>query len=139
MDDEEGATLQQLQGHSIRYRIAMGAQVGRKVLTVQTIPAWQEDDYGSDQPGRAGGFSLHAGVSVNTRERKRLECICRYIFRPALSEARLELTEKGMVRYALKTASRFHGVLARGGLPSNSICFNIFWKKIRLSIYGDTE
>ena len=49
---------------------------------------------------------MHAGVAVNTRERKKLERICRYISRPALSEARLELTDQGMVRYALKTAYR---------------------------------
>ena len=106
LDDEEGATLQQLQGHSITYRIAMGPQAGRKVLTVQTIPAWEEDDYGTGQLGKVGGFSLHAGVAVNTRERKTLERICRYISRPALSEARLELTDQGMVSYALKTAYR---------------------------------
>ena len=45
-------------------------------------------------------------VAVNTRERKKLERICRYISRPALSEARLELTDQGMVSYALKTAYR---------------------------------
>jgi hypothetical protein len=70
-----------------------------------------------------GGGSLHAGVSVNTRERKKLEHICRYISRPALSEARLELTDQGMVRYALKTAYRdgtTHVVFERGGLPPNS-------------------
>ena len=33
-DDEEGDTLQQLQGHSITYRIAMGPQAGRIVLSV---------------------------------------------------------------------------------------------------------
>jgi hypothetical protein len=54
---------------------------------------------------------LHAGVSVNTRERKKLERICRggrrrYISRPALSEARLELIDQGKVRYALKAAYR---------------------------------
>jgi hypothetical protein len=32
-DDQEGATLQQLQGHSITYRIAMGPHAGRKVLS----------------------------------------------------------------------------------------------------------
>ena len=69
LDDEEGATLQQLQGHSITYWIAMGPQAGSKLLTVQTIPAWEEDDYGTGQLGRIGGFSLHAGVAVNTRER----------------------------------------------------------------------
>ena len=84
----------------------MGPQAGRNVLTVQTIPAWQKDDYGTDQHGRIGGFSLHAGVAVNTRERTKLERICWYISRPALSEARLELTDKSMVRCALKTAYR---------------------------------
>jgi molybdate transport repressor ModE-like protein len=76
LDDEEGNTMQQLQGHSITYRIAMGPQAGRKVLTLQTIPA-REEEYGTEQLGRIGGFSLHAGVSVNTRERKKLERICR--------------------------------------------------------------
>jgi hypothetical protein len=77
MEDEEGNTMPQLQGHSITYRIAMGPHAGRKVLTLQTIPAWEEDDYGTDQVGRIGGFSLHVGVAVNTRERKKLERICR--------------------------------------------------------------
>ena len=85
--------MQQLQGHSITYRIAMGPQAGRKVLTLQTIPAWGENDYGNDLLGRVGGFSLYAGVALNTRERKKLERICRYISRPTLSEARLELTD----------------------------------------------
>ena len=56
---------------------------------LQTIPA-REEEYGTEQLGRIGGFSLHggglpSGVSVNTRERKKLERICRYISRPALS------------------------------------------------------
>ena len=87
---------------------------------MQTIPAWEEDDCGTGQLGRVGGFSLHAGVAVNTRERKKLEHICRYISRPALSEQRLELTDQGMVSYALKTAYRdgtTHVVFERGGLP----------------------
>ena len=106
LEEGDEDTLQQLQGHSITYRIAMGPHAGRKVLTLQTIPAREEEEYGTDQLGRIGGFSLHAGVAVNTRERKKLERICRYISRPALSEARLELTDRGMVRYALKTAYR---------------------------------
>ncbi|MEI6027851.1 MAG: transposase, partial [Betaproteobacteria bacterium] len=31
------------------------------------------------------GFSLHAGVRVEAPDRKRLEQLCRYITRPALS------------------------------------------------------
>ena len=52
---------------------------------------WEEDDYGTDQLGRIGGFSLHAGVAVNTRERKKLERICRYIY-TSLDENRLVAT-----------------------------------------------
>jgi len=86
LEEGDEDTLQQLQGHSITYRIAMGPHMGRKVLTLQTIPAGEEEYYGTDQLGRIGGFSLHAGVAVNTRERKKLERICRYISGPALSE-----------------------------------------------------
>ena len=104
LDDEEGATLQQLQGHSITYRIAMGPQAGRKVLTVQTIPAWEEDDCDTGQLGRVGGFSLHAGVAVNTRERKKLERICRYISRPALSPGTIRADRSGYGQLCLENS-----------------------------------
>ena len=67
---------------------------------------------------RTGGFSLHAEVTVNSRERKKLERMCRYISRPVPSEARLELTDHGMVRYAFKRAyrdGRTHVVFERAG------------------------
>lgn len=95
--------MNQLQGHSIIYRIAVGPQQGRKVFTLQTIPSWEDDDYGSSPVGKAAGFSLHAGVATKTHERKKLERLCRYISRPAVSEKRLALTSRGMVRYELKT------------------------------------
>ena len=38
----------------------MGPQAGRKVLSVQTIPAWEEDECGTGQLSKVGGFSLHA-------------------------------------------------------------------------------
>jgi hypothetical protein len=39
-------------------------------------------------------------------ERNKLERLCRYISRPAVSEARLSLTPGGLVRYQLKTPYR---------------------------------
>jgi len=77
LEEGDEDTLQQVQGHSIAYRIAMGPHAGRKALTLQTIPAREEEEYSTEQLGRIGGFSLHAGVAVNTRERKKLERICR--------------------------------------------------------------
>ena len=94
-------------GHSITYRIAVGPQQGRKVFTLQTLPD-ERDAY--DAPataaGNVAGFSLHAGVSAKANQRDKLERLCRYITRPAISEKRLSLTNQGKVRYELKTPYR---------------------------------
>lgn len=94
--------LRQVQGHSITYRIAIGPQQGRKIFTLQTLLPKNDDDRFS-QVAKAGGFSLHAGVATLTHQRKKLERICRYVARPAVSEKRLALTRDGRVRYELKT------------------------------------
>lgn len=52
---------------------------------------------------KASGFSLHAGVAAQAWERQKLERLCRYISRPAVSEKRLSLTSAGNIRYKLKT------------------------------------
>jgi hypothetical protein len=95
--------MSQLCGHSITYRIAIGPQAGRKVFTLQTLPACDPEDQVGDTVGRVAGFSLHAGVAVRANERQKLERLCRYISRPAVSEKRLSLTPNGNVRYQLKT------------------------------------
>lgn len=56
--------------------------------------------------GQAAGFSLHAGVAVKANERDKLERLCHYITRPAVSEKRLSQTKDGDVRYELKTPYR---------------------------------
>ena len=100
--DEDSMTP--LLGHSITYRIAVGSQAGRKVFTLQTLPACDEPF--DDEVGKVAGFSLHAGVAARADERKKLERLCRYISRPAVSEKRLSLTKHGDVRYQLKTPYR---------------------------------
>lgn len=79
-----------LLGHSITYRIAVGPQAGRKVFTLQTLPA--SGELFDDGAGKVAGFSLHAGVAARADERKKLE--------------RLSLTPNGNVRYQLKTPYR---------------------------------
>ena len=95
----------QLLGHSITYRVAVGPQAGRKVFTLQTLPACEPDDHAASA-GKVSGFSLHAGVSARADERKKLERLCRYISRPAVAEKRLSLTPNGNIRYQLKTPYR---------------------------------
>jgi hypothetical protein len=94
--------IQDLLGHSITYRIAIGSHRGRKVFTLQTLPLQIEDD-NTNQAGSLAGFSLHAGVATRAKEREKLERICRHIARPAVSEKRLTLTSNGNVKYQLKT------------------------------------
>ena len=137
--------LDALRMNSITYRIATGKHAGRKVATLQTIPA----DNGSPEgdAGKVGGFSLHAGVAAEAHESQKLERLCRYIARPAISEKRLSISPQGRVRYQLKTPwkngtthvefepvefiaklaalvppprphlTRFHGVFTTGILP----------------------
>jgi hypothetical protein len=59
-----------------------------------------------EQVGMVAGFNLHAGVAARADERKKLERLCRYISRPAVSEKRLSLTPNGNIRYQLKTPYR---------------------------------
>jgi hypothetical protein len=67
----EGGPLEQLQASSITYRIAVGPQQGRKVFTLQTLPA-RDEPFG-DGVGQLAGFSLHAGVAARADQRKKLE------------------------------------------------------------------
>ena len=77
----EAGPMDQLLGHSITYRIAVGPQTGRKVFTLQTLLA--DDDLFTEPLSMVSGFSLHAGVAARTDERDKLERLCRYITRPA--------------------------------------------------------
>jgi hypothetical protein len=107
MDSLDEDPMDQLRGHSITYRIAVGPQQGRKVFTLQTLPD-ERDAYETPgtTAGNVAGFSLHAGVAAKANQRAKLERLCRYITRPAVSEKRLSLTNQGKVRYELKTPYR---------------------------------
>ena len=94
------------QGYSVQYRISVGPQKGRKVFTLQTLPAVEGGVTNSALLGNVAGFSLHAGVSAKADERDKLERLCRYIARPPVSTKRLSLTMQGNIRYELKTPYR---------------------------------
>jgi ribosomal protein S27E len=105
----EGGPLDDLIGHSITYRIAVGPRAGQKLFTLQTVPArGEESEQQGDGRGAAnvGGFSLHAGLDIQPHQREKLERLCRYVSRPPIAAARMALTSSGQVRYALKTPYR---------------------------------
>jgi hypothetical protein len=74
LDESEEDSMNQLQGHSITYRIAVGPHQGRKVFTLQTLPGTEEPFL--DTVDAVAGFSLHASVAVKVSERNKLERIC---------------------------------------------------------------
>jgi Putative transposase len=104
-DGEEARTLRALQAAAITYRIAFGPRAGQKVLTLRGATPRES---AARQPLCADidGFSLHAAVRVEAHDRKRLEQLCRYITRPALSDERVQLNAAGQVELKLKTPWR---------------------------------
>jgi ribosomal protein S27E len=106
LDGLEDDEMLQIHGCSITYRIATGAQQGRKVFTLQTITPKAAPSFESNSVANMAGFSLHAGVVAGSQERDKLERLCRYISRSAVSEKRLALTSHGKIRYQLKTPFR---------------------------------
>ncbi len=103
--------LAPLQAASSTYRIAMGPRAGRKVLTlVGGIAGYgeQREPHQSRDVlcANAQGFSLHAAVRCKAHDRKRLEQLCRYITRPALSDERVQCNAAGQVELKLKTPWR---------------------------------
>ena len=99
--------MDDLIGHSITYRIAVGPRAGQKLSTLQTVPPRLPGSEGDPNgAARAGGFSLHAGIDIEPQQREKLERLCRYVSRPPVAAERLALTSSGQVRYTLKTPYR---------------------------------
>lgn len=100
----EDEVMNQFQGSSITYKIAVGSQKGRKVLTIKTLPSRDGVDESNIQSlAKASGFSLHAGVSAKSNQRDKVERLCCYIARPAVSTHRMARLADGTICYELKT------------------------------------
>ena len=69
--DEDPMT--QLLGHSITYRIAVSPQQGRKVFTLQTLPACDPEDQFGGMRGWVAEFSLKASVAAKAHQREKRE------------------------------------------------------------------
>jgi DNA polymerase III alpha subunit len=62
-------------------------------------PVRDSDDLFADTAGNVAGLLFHAGVATKVNERDKLERLCRYIVRPAVSENACHRTHKA--RYAM--------------------------------------
>jgi hypothetical protein len=104
-DAAPAGSLDELIGHCITWRLAVGPRAGQKVFTLQTVAAQGEGEVRSGA-AQAGGFSLHAGVSIKPGQRAKLKRLCRYVSRGPLAEDRLTLSASGQVRDGFKTPWR---------------------------------
>lgn len=94
-------TLSKLQASSVTYRFATGKSKGKKAMVLRSVT---DTDHTATKGlvAKNSGFSLHAGVATKAHERDRLERVCRYIARAAVSEERLSTNDQGDVIYKFK-------------------------------------
>ena len=104
LDLEPTDGFEQLLGAAVHYRIATGPHAGRKALTLHTVSA--NPPASNPCIAQLSGFSLHAGTCCRARDRDSLERLCRYIARPAVSNERLSVNDRGQVVYRLKHSFR---------------------------------
>jgi len=91
-----GGPFDDLIGHSITYRVAVGPRAGQKVFSLQTVPARAEEQGKASRSTR--GFRCMRG------QRGKLERLTRCVSHPPVAIEWLDLTAQGQVRYRLKTA-----------------------------------
>ncbi|MGH8503988.1 MAG: transposase [Gammaproteobacteria bacterium] len=91
-----------MQQAACTYRIAFGPRAGQKVLTLQTVPS-QERRPPHNAASTSRALSAHAEVRCAINQRYKLEHLCRYITRPAISNERLTLNRAGDVVLQLKS------------------------------------
>jgi hypothetical protein len=58
----------------------------------------------NDALAEVGGVNVHAGAAVPSRDRQRLERLCRHVARPPIAQDRLELTADSRCRYNFRHA-----------------------------------
>jgi hypothetical protein len=92
-----------LVARSVGRRIAVGSNTGRRVVRVgDWVDPESLDAFESLRTAMVSGFSVHANIAVEARDRMRLERLLRYAARPAVSTDRLSELPDGRLHYRLK-------------------------------------
>ena len=92
------------EGHknSNQRKIAWGKRKGQKVLYVGKLYDLPWEEFSGKRSSNIDGFSLHADVDIDQKNRVGLERLCRYKGRPAIAESRLSRDREGSILYELK-------------------------------------
>ena len=101
LHDDPG--LSALLASSVRRKIAVGSNSGHGVVRLgDQIGGDSVDGFEDPRCAMVGGFSVHANVCIEARDRIRLERLCRYAARPAVATERLTALPDGRLLYRLK-------------------------------------
>lgn len=101
---QEELLLPELQAASVQSRIALGERRGQRVRRLGAIESSRfEPVLKAPLVAATEGFSLHAAIYCAPYEREKLEKLCRYITRPAVSENRLTMKSSGDIVLKLKS------------------------------------
>ena len=101
---EESPALAGISSASIQGRVALGRRAGARVWRVGEEPDAPWVLSGAPRHAHLDGFDLHANVAVPAADRARLEQLCRYVLRPAVSQDRLQLLDDGRVLLSRRLA-----------------------------------
>ena len=100
---EDDPGMAALLASSVGSRIAVGRNAGRGVLRMgDQIDPDSMDAFEGPRCAMVSGFSVHANISVEARDRIRLERLMRYAARPAVATQRLTRLPDGRLHYRLK-------------------------------------
>ena len=92
-----------LLANSVRRKIAVGSYTGRGIVRVgDQIDEDSMDAFESPRCAMVSGFSVHANVHIEARDRMRLGRLIRYWARPAVATERLSEQPDGRLLYRLK-------------------------------------
>ena len=92
---------------SVHRRIAVGSNTGHGVVRLgDQIDGDSMDTFQGPRCAMVSGFSVHANVSIEARDRIRLERLIRYAARPAVATERLSALPDGRLLYRLKRVWR---------------------------------
>ena len=100
---EDDPGIAALLASSVGGRIAVASNGGHGVVRMgDRIDPDSMDIFESARSAMVSGFSVHANISVEARDRRRLERLMRYAARPAVATNRLSELSDGRLHYCLK-------------------------------------
>ena len=92
---------------SVRRRIAVGSNAGHGAVRLgDQIDGDSMDAFQDPRCAMVSGFSVHANISIEARDRMRLERLIRYAARPAVATERLSALPDSRLLYRLKRTWR---------------------------------